>query len=47
MLKHVDLSACEPLSDFISEGVFAGSGLESIILPRTLKVIRESTFNGC
>ena len=44
-LKHADFSASTLQSggkdDFFSESVFSDSGLESIVLPSTLKVIRE------
>ena len=50
-LKHVDLSACTLQAggedDFFSAGVFKDSGLESIVLPRTLRVIKERTFLNC
>ena len=49
MLRHVDLSSCVLISDsdFLSNDVFAGNGLESIILPQTLKTIGEGKFAGC
>ena len=49
-LRHVDLGACALPSggnDFLSEKVFDGSGLESIVLPRTLRVIGDRTFAEC
>ena len=50
-LKHVDLGACAAQSwgeyDFLTGDIFKDSGLESIVLPRTLKIIGEGKFAGC
>ena len=48
---HVDLGACTLRSDneenYLSDNIFRGSALETIVLPRTLRVIGESAFEGC
>ena len=49
-LRHVDLSACTLESDngdFFSEEVFKDSSLESIMLPRALRVIGNLAFAHC
>ena len=49
-LKHADFGACTLRSggdDFFSARVFKNSGLESIVLPRALRVIKERTFLNC
>ena len=50
-LRHVDLGTCalrpEDSNGLFSEQVFDGSGLESIVFPRTLRVIGDGTFAEC
>ena len=47
----MDLGACAAQSkdeyDFLTRDVFKDSGLESIVLPRMLRVIGERKFAGC
>ena len=47
----MDLGACTlgpgDQTSFLQDGVFPCSGLESIVLPRTLRVIGERKFAGC
>ena len=50
-LKHVDLSACtfqtERKSGHLSASAFQDSWVESVVLPRTLRVIERCAFAGC
>ena len=49
-LKHVDLSACTLQScngDPFMNDAFRESGIESIVFPSKLRVIRERVFAGC
>ena len=50
-LKYVNLGACTLRSDneenYLSDNIFRGSALETIVLPRTLRAIGKSAFEGC
>ena len=50
-LKYVNLGTCTLRSDneenYLSDNIFCGSALETIVLPRTLRVIGKSAFEDC
>ena len=50
-LKHVDLSSCTfrcgKKKDYLALGIFQNCGLESVVLPRTLRVVGERAFSNC